>query len=699
MRATLWFCLWLFSYPVLSQQPFPITDAAAVHFPLIQAEIWEDPSATATFGKAQQQNFLPINQSYLSLGYSKSAYWIRLQLRQESSYNDWRLLNPTSYTDELDYYIEDDRGGWYHLHTGRKLPFAFRQNTEHVGFVFPLDFPKGETRTVYFRLVSNPLNFPLQLLRYPTLDDSFERLNLYYGFYFGVLFVMIFYNLFIYFSLRNPSYLFYVLSISMTLLVFSGSSGYAYRYLYPDWPMLAYHHARVAMGLLVIGTALFALYFLEIKRISRWLYWVFIVDIVLAVIAILLDVTGLRTGSTNTLITLHSPLLLLAGIVAWRKGNSSARYYVFAWVAFIVGGLLATLRNAGVLPAIPLTDHGAEVGSMLEVVLLSLTLAERYRQIRQEKEAAIQQTLYVQEEANRTLEKKVQERTLALQDRNEELNQMNEELDSTLNMLQIQKHDIENKNDYINAGIKYAQRIQTGLMPSEGFLRRLFADVFVLNRPRDIVSGDFYYTLRRANGQLILALADCTGHGVPGAFMSMMGVNLMERVFSEDENRLPDEAIRRLDLYLKAIFASSQERIRDGMDAAVCLLSPTRDQLFFAGAKLPLVHVRQGEVSLYKGSSYNIGGDARVVEGNILLQTIACQPGDRFFMFSDGFQDQFGGPKNRKFLSRNFRELLGTTAHLPLAEQKEILNQRLEDWMNEGQENQTDDVLVIGFSI
>lgn len=676
-----------------SGQPVFSMDAEGL-YPVDHIEYFCDTEGDLSFQEVRQRRFQPV--ASLSFGYSDAAHWVRLRLRNTSPYDDWRLFQPITFTDYLDYYIKTEAGNWKQLKTGRNRPFYSRQNDEHVGFVFPLALKPGETCTVYFRLQGNPISFPLEVIREDTLDKRFEQENLYYGLYFGVLIVMALYNLFLYFSLRNRNYLYYVLSILATFVVFSGSTGYLFRYLHPDLPWLNYYQTRPFMGVLVITSALFAMHFLEIRKVSTWLYRIFLADIGLALVAILLTITDVMPKATNTLTTLHAPFLLLAGIVAWRKGNASARYYVLAWVFFIVGGLLTTLRNAGVLPANLITNHSAEVGSLLEIVLLSFALADRYRVIRQEKEAATRHALEVQEKANRELEGKVKERTAALQDRNEELNQMNEELDMTLNTVQLQKNEIEHQNEQIHASINYARRIQRALLPSEPFLKKYITDAFVLFRPRDVVSGDFYYVLQR-DQQTVLALADCTGHGVPGAFMSMMGVNLMERVFSEDENRKPDEAIRILDRYIASAFLSSEDRVRDGMDAALCLIDHPTQTIYFAGAKLPLVQVRDGKAIRHRGSRVSIGGEERIQKDQVSLHRVKYRKGDRFFMFSDGYQDQFGGPKEKKFMSRRFRKLLAQTADLSPELQRERLNKTLEDWMAEAYEKQTDDILVIGF--
>lgn len=680
-------------------QVFSIQSHDKVLYPTLESAYWVDSTKSHSFEEARKADFQAHNETYYNFGYDPDvAFWVRLRLRNETDYHNWRLLSFISYFDHLDYWEEQSDSTWEHIRTGRSFPFDSRQSLEHVGFTFKPELPQGQTRTLYFRLQGqNPMTFPLELMPAETFVQRTLREHLYYGFYFGVLIVMLLYNLFVAITLRDKTYFYYIGSIACTFLIFSSSTGYLFKYVHPGQPAIALYLVRIFMGLIVTANSAFALSFLHIREHSTFFYRAFLGLMGAAVLAILLSVTDVLYSATNSLISIHAVFLLAVGVWVWRKKSYTARYYVLAWVAYMAGGITITLRNAGLLPVGGFTLHAVEVGSMLEVILLSFALADRYRALRREKEAAVRKTIAVQERANRELEQKVKTRTLSLQERNEELSHMNEELDTTLNTVQLQKYEIEQQNRQIHASIKSAQRIQTAIMPSERFLQQNLREVFVLNRPRDTVSGDFYYTLQRQN-RTVLALADCTGHGIPGAFMSMMGVNLMERVFSESEERSPQEAVVRLDRYLTAVFDGSESRIREGMDTGLCLIDHEAKQLSFSGAKLDLVQVREGKAIRHRGSQHPLGGDRRITPDGVPAVTIDYQPDDRFFLFSDGFQDQFGGVAGRKFLSHRFRQLLAEGAQLPCQKQKEHLEHTLDEWIQVGGEKQTDDILVIGFA-
>ncbi|MEM6297953.1 MAG: 7TM diverse intracellular signaling domain-containing protein, partial [Bacteroidota bacterium] len=610
-----------------------------------------DSSKLMIFEEIQQvESFQKNDLPYFNFGYNPDvAFWVRVTLKNNTPYQDWRVLSFIAYFDKLDYWEETASGEWKHIRTGRSLPFASRQSDEHVGFTFSPDLPTGETRTLYFRLEGqNPMTFPLEVMRTETLSKRIRWEHLYYGFYFGTLIVMFLYNLFLFLSLRNSMYLYYILLIAASFITFSSSTGYLFKYVHPESPTIALYAVRISMGLIVIFNSLFTIRFLNLRHYGKWAYNLLVGFIILAVVAIILSVTEVRYSATNSVVSIHAVTSLALGIWIWRKSRT-ARYYVLAWAFYLLGGVWITLRNAGFVAVDEFTLHAVEVGSMMEVVLLSFALADRYRILKREKDNAIQKTLETQTNANRVLEMRVRERTQSLEQRNEEL-------DQTLHTLNLQKKAIEDKNKDIRASIQTARRIQNAIMPSEATLKQNLRDVFVLNRPRDVVSGDFYYTAKE-NGYTILALADCTGHGVPGAFVSMMGFNLMERVFAEEQN--PQKAIISLNNYMIRMLESNQHHVRESMDTAICQIDTTNKKIWFSGTKLSLVRVRKGELSTYKGAKQALGSVS--VLKDVPLTEVDYEPEDRFFLFSDGYQDQFGGSGDKKFMIRRFRQLLTDT--------------------------------------
>ena len=253
--------------------------------------------------------------------------------------------------------------------------------------------------------------------------------------------------------------------------------------------------------------------------------------------------------------------------------------------------------------------------------------------------------------------------------------------------------EIEEKNRDITASIRYAERIQRAMLPRED----TFLETFVLFMPKDIVSGDFYWMYDNGDHQFIAA-CDCTGHGVPGAFMSIIGHNSLNKVVREYGITRPSAIMDQLNTeVLKALMQRNEETINDGMDMAIISYDKKNSKLDFAGAYNPLYVVRKGEVFAYKGDRFPIGMTAIGDKKSFTNQSIDIQSGDMIYMCSDGYADQFGSAEIKKYKSGNVKKLLSEIYHLPVDEQRERLKTEIADWRGELQ--QVDDILFIGTKI
>lgn len=478
----------------------------------------------------RQKEFVPSTQEQINMGYVPYQVWVKFTLSYEAGKNLRYLFIDATTVDKIDVFwrAKGDKN-WTLREVGRDRPFKNRGEIDHVSFAFPFDF--GAHREYEFYVMANssgPILLPIRIQTTKTFHAYTRHQHIYYGLYFGILLVMLLYNLFIYLSLRDKNYLLYSLSVLCTLIIFSSVSGYMFKYVYTDYYELNLYATKLSMSMLCVVLSLFTRSFLQTHKINIWLDRWFIFIFFFAILIIVLVVTGINYKLPNTIISIMAASQLVAGLWAWKCKIPAAKFYTIAWLGYIAGGLLATLRNSGTLPMSMITTHGAEVGSVIEVVLISLALAERYRKYRKEKEAATKRALEIQEEANKNLDQKVKERTVKLQEANEELNQVNEELHTTLETVQEQSQKISHINQEISAGINYAKRIQDSMLPKEEDIQVLFQEAFVLFLPRDVVSGDFYFALSQGNLTFIAAV-DCTGHGVPGGFMSMVGMKSFAR--------------------------------------------------------------------------------------------------------------------------------------------------------------------------
>lgn len=284
------------------------------------------------------------------------------------------------------------------------------------------------------------------------------------------------------------------------------------------------------------------------------------------------------------------------------------------------------------------------------------------------------------------------EANIKLEEKNRTISAQKDEIEKQKDLAEAQRDQIAYQKKHITDSIMYAKRIQTALIPS----LELFSDKlehFVLYKPLAIVSGDFYWVSSQGSLQIIIA-ADCTGHGVPGAFMSMLGVTMLNEIVTAKQIVMPDQIIENLrEGIIKALKqVAEEESIKDGMDIAICVVDFDKNLLYYAGANNPLYLVRGGELIHYRADKMPVAIHYKMVP--FTMHTIELQKGDAFYIFSDGYSDQFGGPKQKKFMSMQLKETLVAMAGKPMLEQGVRLNEIFEEWR--GDSPQVDDVTLIG---
>jgi serine phosphatase RsbU (regulator of sigma subunit) len=302
------------------------------------------------------------------------------------------------------------------------------------------------------------------------------------------------------------------------------------------------------------------------------------------------------------------------------------------------------------------------------------------------------------QKAKIALEQEVQLRTFQLRQEKEKVEVINREVIE-------QKAIIEAKNHDITDSIKYAKNIQEALLPPLQNLHNELKEAFVLYLPKDIVSGDFYWFAKRNNKRFV-ASVDCTGHGVPGAFMSIIGNTLLNEIVSEKNITEPSEILNELHAGVKTALKqnNSENERRDGMDIALCALNEDGTVLEYAGANRPLWIFRknkQGEEAfeMVKANKFPIGGleMENEVKRQFTNHSIRVEKGDMVYIFSDGYADQFGGSKGKKLMVGNMQKFASEIYNKPVKEQEQLLLKNFLDW--KGELEQIDDVLVIGFRI
>jgi serine phosphatase RsbU (regulator of sigma subunit) len=273
-------------------------------------------------------------------------------------------------------------------------------------------------------------------------------------------------------------------------------------------------------------------------------------------------------------------------------------------------------------------------------------------------------------ELNHTLEQKVAERTKTL----------------------------EEQHKAIQDSIHYARNIQRSILPPTHLLEASFKEHFVFYRPRDVVSGDFYWMAQRGHKTIFVA-ADCTGHGVPGAFMSMIGVSLLNQAIHDAMLTQPESILSEVDYNLQTVWKYDQQFNKDGMDMMVCTIDTEAKTLSCAGARSRMTYFQAGQIHTIKGEKSSIGdlSPEQEIRKHFTRHTIDISSPTMLYLYSDGYQDQFGGAEDKKFLPSRLNALFEAIHQQPTSEQQAVVAQTFEDW--KGSRSQIDDVMVIGLRL
>ncbi|MCC7301502.1 MAG: SpoIIE family protein phosphatase [Bacteroidia bacterium] len=282
------------------------------------------------------------------------------------------------------------------------------------------------------------------------------------------------------------------------------------------------------------------------------------------------------------------------------------------------------------------------------------------------------------------LQQQVHEQTLVIRREKEEVERINA--------------IVEEKNRDITSSINYAVKIQEATLPKTQLMEKVINGI-IFYRPRDIVSGDFFWYYILEDERLVVVAADCTGHGVPGAFVSLVGKMLLDKIIIERKITEPSKILKMMDEGIKESLHQKGEDLtsQDGMELALLIIDTDRKGLVFSTANRPVLVVRKGVLSEYSGSPFGIGGTYGKLHKEFGEERVELQAGDMIFIFSDGYADQFGGERGRKFSTKNLKNLLTETANSKLEEQRAIITGTFDRW--KGEQKQIDDVLLIGIRI
>ncbi len=655
----------------------------------------EDEKNAVDFATASSTNgnllfHLNTSKEAPNSGFTNSSFWFRFKVKNNPKQKKILVEIPYPFLNKLELYVPDYRGVYQCKIVGDHFPFSKRE-IQHKNFLFEIEFWGNEQKTIYAHILCNgeATSFPIHIITVLELDsrDYAEQITL--GIYYGILLFAVFLSVFLWRSLRekvNYYYLLYILGIGVFQL---SLDGLAFQFLWPNNTWLANHIIPMAGSFAVFFLLVFTQQLLFTKKYAPKLHIVLwgiaLLDVALFCLSLFNNpYYSLSLKTLNLVALLANLTVLISAIVVNDKKYAPARYFLIAFSLLVIGVFISLMKNFGFFPRIFITEYGIQMGSAIEIVFLSFAIAERVKTLKDEKELVQEVLLEQLRENNKSqreitieLEKKVKSRTYEIENQNKV---------------------IEGKNKDITDSINYAKRIQDAILPRDTMDQVGAHNMFIYFKPRDIVSGDFYWHTEK-DKKVIIATVDCTGHGVPGAFMSMIGSTLLNKVVIDMGITAPSSILKEMDLNIVEALKQKVEisANRDGMDMALCTVDYNKRELVFCGASRPLYLVRNKELYEYKGTSFSIGGFLPGNEKNFEDTVIPFQTNDMVYTFSDGYVDQFGGEKNKKFMSKNLRQLFMEIANLSVEEQKQKVHEKLISWM--GNYKQIDDILVIGIRL
>ena len=586
----------------------------------------------------------------------------------------------------------------------------------------PEDF--DYTTPFYIELVSSqqlPLIIDIRFLTEKEFENNEIQIRhreiIIHAVFQGMLWIILLYNLFLFAVTREQVYVAYSIYIFGFSVFNAQNTGFFSDYWIPNHPYFSSLVRIFGLAAAFLGHAYFTLEFLPREVFGR--FWkkffnsfiIFVSFMTLVYIAVMYGTNNLKL---YTILSKSAHALMMISLVAFfiylaikRWSDTMTKYYLLASLVLVLG---AFIFNA--LQAFGVEGAGVivEAGGVLEILIFSLGLGHRMKNL--EKENA-----RILEEQNRTLERKVLERTKEISKQkeeilvqNEELHQQQEEIISQRDYIDQQNKKLKTANTHFTDSIRYAKTIQKAILPMKERFQNHFEDSFVLFRPRDMVSGDFYWiyeTKDSITGEdtTLIAVLDCTGHGVPGAFISLIGFALLNEIVAKENITSPSYILKRLNERIQESLRQKQKHNLDGMDVAMCAIKKTTSykladyEVKFSGAKRPIYYIKDNILHEIRGSKLSIGGmvKKKIREKHAFEeQTIILSKNDKIYLTSDGFIDQ-NGTDNQKIGSTKLKQYLNDFHNLPFSEQKQKLEEILN--LHRGVKDLRDDVTILGLRL
>lgn len=672
-------------------------------------------SRVANLNELNQLNFKELPNQGIDLGFYKGGVWLKTVYDNDPINNIISIDFPIM--DKAVLFIKKDGLLIAIDSIGDYIPFDNRAIKSRIP-VFQLPDSQGNIEEYYIFIANNgeQLNIRVKLQSLEELKSFETTQNSFFAFYFGIIIFAFLFNTFVTIILKEKNIQYYILYLLGLIGLQLALSGYGNLYLWGDLTYISTRatvfFASFSIFFLVRFTRLFlntAKHLIKYDLALKWSNYFILINILATLV--------LPQNELFIPIVFINIITFIFGVaiipISWKilKNNfKPGLYFLTAFLFLIIGVLLFVLRNLGLIESNIITEHGIQIGSGFEVVLLTFAIIDKFKSFKDESLQRLQELNKLKEDANEVLEQQVADRTKSLQKSNE--------------LIKQQKNSLEDQNLQITSSITYAQKIQLSILPEFSTLKEGVTDLFVSFLPKDIVSGDFYWK-NNVNQQQFFSVIDCTGHGVPGAFMSMIGYTLLNQIVNEQQITEPKDILNKLRDEIISALKQSEEGSsqKDGMDLSLIAYHPDSNTIKFAGANNPLYIIRSEEndiivdeeiqeakVILDQNKLYELKANKQPVgyytneSITFTQQEIKVQKGDRIYLFTDGFVDQFGGKLGKKIKSKTFRKLLLESSQKPLNEQKQILELFLTQWINhpnvpKDEQFQIDDVCIMGIEI
>lgn len=692
---------------------------ASLYYLSNEGDLGIDEIASLSLDKFQQYSSLPKGGKLIG-----NDYWLRLDIKQAIDTQS-PLVLVLGAVDHATLYLPTPDGSWQKSLAGWITPRSLKNFREGVFWEsdFKIQILK-EGPQQWFVHITQPTQSPIKLeasLRtYPEwkIDHltSTSDFKLLMGVVIGFLGIMFLYNILIGVFSKKRIYIYYALYIlgGFIYVIFYGA--FLSETWLAEYPKLFVIIRNIVPAIGFIGYILFVKSFLDTKdNFPVWdkIFTGFIVIMTINTLLILIITPfSLNESYTRRPIALSHMLsqatFMVFVIQIFFKRNKLYIYFAIGASFFILASIFLGYSVATGAFSLQTALSVEFTGLAGELIAFSLGLGYKIRLTEQEKIRAQEAMANLLQEQNATLERKVKERTQELEfkseeilTQNEELQQQHEEIVSQRDYIESQNVDLIHKNEQITASIRYAQTIQQTILPFSERLDSAFQDHFIHYQPKDIVSGDFYW-YEAVNDTKLIAVLDCTGHGVPGGFMSMMGFSILNDIALKEQLTDPAQILERTNATLMRMLQQNQEdgKVQDGMDVVLCAIKEINSdtmEVTFCGAKRPLYYkgADHSELTTINGDRKSIGGYQPT--GKMFTNEVLVLPKKTaLYLTTDGLIDQHN-MKGRKYGSAKFKAWLNEQAHLPMKQQGELLKKELSNY-RQGQ-IQRDDITILGIRL